>query len=116
MLGALVIALILVLASPVKRYLGSRSDLHSAARQLQHDRDTLAGLRAQQKRWSDPTYVEQQARRRLQYAMPGDTVYTVVDKGQRSDIERTRGTTKSTPPDTTAWNKRLWGSVRVAAG
>jgi cell division protein FtsB len=114
-LGVLVIGLVVVLASPVKRYLGSRHDVGAAAAQLQHDRARLTELAKQKARWSDPGYVQQQARKRLQFAMPGDTVYIVVDKGQRSDIERSR--TGPGPGSTAgvAWNQRLWGSLRAAA-
>jgi cell division protein FtsB len=115
-LGVLVIALVVVLASPVKRYLGSRHDVGAAAAQLQHDRSQLAALAKQRARWSDPGYVQQQARKRLQFAMPGDTVYIVVDKGQQSDIERTRDVPNAGTDAGHAWNQRLWGSVRAAAG
>ena len=115
-LGALVISLVVVLASPVKRYLGSRHDVGAAATQLQHDQDRLAELAKQKARWADPGYVQQQARKRLQFAMPGDTVYIVVDKGQRSDIERTRRVGGSATDGSGAWNQRLWSSVRAAAG
>jgi cell division protein FtsB len=114
-LGVLVIGLVVVLASPVKRYLGSRHDVGSAAAQLQHDRANLAQLARQKARWSDPGYVQEQARRRLQFAMPGDTVYIVVDKGQQSDIERSRYAPAAGAGDALAWNQRLWSSVRAAA-
>jgi hypothetical protein len=45
--------------------------------------------------------------------MPGDTVYVVVDKGQRSDIEKTAGSATG-PPRGDGWNTRLWDSVRAA--
>ena len=115
-LGVLVIGLVVVLASPVKRYLGSRRDVGTAAAQLQHDRAQLADLAKQKARWSDPGYVQQQARKRLQFAMPGDTVYIVVDKGQQSDIERTREVANAGTGGSNAWNQRLWGSIRAAAG
>jgi cell division protein FtsB len=115
-LGVLVIGLVVVLASPVKRYLGSRHDVGTAATQLQHDRTRLAQLARQKARWSDPGYVQQQARKRLQFAMPGDTVYIVVDKGQQSDIERTRTGPAAGSEGRDAWNQRLWSSVRAAAG
>jgi hypothetical protein len=45
--------------------------------------------------------------------MPGDTVYVVVDKGERSQIEKTAGS-GSAASQGTAWNTRLWDSVRAA--
>jgi cell division protein FtsB len=113
-LGGVVILLVVLLAAPISRYLGSRSDLSAAAQQLRDDQQQLAQLHAQKSRWSDPGYIEQQARTRLMYAMPGDTVYVVVDKGQRSDIEKTRGASSSGAP-APGWNGRLMDSIRAAA-
>jgi cell division protein FtsB len=113
-LGALVVLLVVVLASPLHRYLGSRTAVSAAARQLHDDQSALQRLRAQQARWSDPGYIQQQARLRLQYAMPGDTVYTVVGRSQLSTIEQTSGT-HARPATSDAWNERLWRSVEAAA-
>jgi cell division protein FtsB len=112
-LGGLVVLLVVLLASPIHRFLASRSDITSTAQQLRDDQQQLGDLRTQKARWSDPGYIQQQARARLQFAMPGDTVYVVVDKGQRSDIEKTAGLSSSNPRGS-EWNTRLWGSVRAA--
>ena len=112
-LGGIVVLLVVLLAAPIQRYLGSRSDLSGAARQLQEHRADLSQLTRQKQRWGDPGYIQQQARARLQYAMPGDTVYVVVDKGQRSDIEKTTGSS-SQQASKPGWNGRLWDSVRAA--
>jgi cell division protein FtsB len=112
-LGTVIVLLLVLLASPLNRYFGSRSDVNSAANQLQQDRARLAQLKKQQALWSDPGYIERQARARLQYAMPGDTTYIVVDRGARNQIART-----TTKPDTTtqagSWNTKLWNSVQQA--
>ncbi len=112
-LGGVVVLLVVLLASPVHRYLASRSDISTTAQQLHQDQEQLRRLQKQKDRWSDPGYVQQQARHRLQYAMPGDVVYVVVDKGQRSDIAKTAGT-RSLPTRGTEWNTRLWDSIRAA--
>jgi cell division protein FtsB len=113
-LGGLVIVLIVVLASPIQRYLNSRSQVSSAAAQLRHDQHALKQLRKQKAQWSDPGFIQQQARTTLQYAMPGDTVYVVADKGQSSDIEKTAGSGAKPPPGP-GWNVRLMDSIRTAA-
>jgi cell division protein FtsB len=113
-LGGVVVLLIVLLASPINRYLASRSDINSATQQLQQDQQRLAELTRQKARWSDPGYIQQQARTRLQYAMPGDTVYVVADKGQASDIQKTSGEAAAQPASP-AWNSRLMDSVRAAA-
>jgi cell division protein FtsB len=112
-LGGIVVLLIVLLASPIHRYLGSRSDVSTAAQQLHDDRARLADLARQKARYSDPGYIQRQARTTLQYAMPGDTVYVVVDKGQRSDIEKSAGSSGRANTGT-EWNTRLWNSVRAA--
>jgi cell division protein FtsB len=113
-LGGVVVLLIVLLASPVNRYLGSRRDISRTSEQLHRDQQRLAELQRQKARWSDPGYIQQQARTRLQYAMPGDTVYVVVNKGQSSDIEKTAGSS-ATGPAAPGWNTRLMDSVRAAA-
>jgi cell division protein FtsB len=113
-LGGVVLLLIVLLAAPINRYLSSRREVGRAAQQLHQHRQQLADLTKQQQRWGDPGYIQQQARLRLQYAMPGDTVYVVVDKGQRSDIEKTSGSGLAAPPGP-SWNTRLMDSLRTAA-
>jgi cell division protein FtsB len=112
-LGAVALLLVVLLAAPVHRYLASRGQVSAAASKLHDDRAALTRQLRQHTRWSDPGYVQRQARIRLQFAMPGDTVYVVVDKGQRSMIAKSSGV-RSTQPRGTGWNTRLWNSVRAA--
>jgi cell division protein FtsB len=112
-LGTLVVLLLVVLASPLNRYFQSRSALNDAAQKLKSDKARVSQLRQQIDRWGDPGYVQQQARQRLQYAMPGDTVYVVVDHGQKNDIAKTAGA-GATRNDQAGWNTRLWDSVTRA--
>ena len=113
LLGGVVVLLVVLLAAPVHRYLASRSEVGAARQSLIDDRTELRALRAQLQRWSDPGFIQQQARTKLQYAMPGDTVYVVVHAGQRSDIARSSGESAQQAAGP-AWNDRLWDSVRAA--
>lgn len=112
-LGTLVVLLLVVLASPLNRYFESRSALGNAQQKLQDDKAREAQLQRQVARWGDPGYIQQQARRRLQYAMPGDTTYVVVDHGQQNDIAKTAGS-GTNPGDQAGWNTKLWDSVTRA--
>jgi cell division protein FtsB len=112
-LGTLVVLLLVLLASPLNRYFASRGDVSRAAQQLTDDQRDLAELSKQQAQWSDPGYIQQQARERLQFAMPGDTVYVVVDRGAKSDIQKTAGSGNDTKAAGT-WNTKLWDSVQRA--
>ncbi|MGI8760348.1 MAG: FtsB family cell division protein [Jatrophihabitantaceae bacterium] len=114
-LGTLLVLLLVLLAAPLNRYFGSRNDASHAAQQLNEDRRQLAELTRQLALWSDPGYLQQQARARLQYAMPGDTVYVVVKRGARSQIEATQGVPAGKAA-AGAWNTRLWSSVQHAGG
>jgi cell division protein FtsB len=111
-LGTVVVLLLVLLASPLNRYFGSRSALSDSAGQLHRDQARLGELRKQIARWGEPGYIQAQARKRLQYAMPGDTVYVTVNRGQRNDIARTSGTQPS--PAAGGWNTALWDSVERA--
>ncbi len=112
-LSALVVLLVVVLASPVQRYLASRSDISRTASQLREHRAELVRLERQKALWADPGYVEQQARAKLYYAMPGDTVYVVSSSDQKNEIELTRAG-PSTAAAHPGWNGRLWDSLRRA--
>ena len=73
----------------------------------------LTELQAEKARWSDPAYVAQQARTRLQYAKPGETVYVVIRPGDENDE------TRDAPPATStvvgdSWSARMWNSVQAA--
>lgn len=114
-IGAVVILLVVLLASPLHRFLGSRSDIGAARQQLAADKRQLAELRAEQAKWDDPGYIQRQARARLQFAMPGDTVYAVVDRGAKTRIEQTSGQGGDEAARSLTWNGRLWQSVVAAS-
>ena len=111
-LGTVIILLLVLLASPLSRYFSSRSAVNGASSQLTDDRAQLAKLRKQLELWADPGYIQQQARARLQYAMPGDTVYVVVNRGQKNDIAKSAGDLGR--PTERSWNDKLWASVTKA--
>ena len=114
-LGAVMVLLVVVLAAPLHRFVSSRSALAQAEQQRRQSQSQLAELRQQLNQWNDPAYVEQQARSRLQYAMPGDTVYVVARPGQKSSLSaQTQQQTAPVRVPGGTWNQRLWGSVLTA--
>ena len=114
-LGGVVILLVVLLASPLHRFLASRSAISQAARQLRTDQQQLTRLRAEKALWNDPGFIQRQARSRLQFAMPGDVVYIVVDKGAKTQIEATAGAGAAAQAQGKTWNARLWNSVETAS-
>jgi cell division protein FtsB len=114
-LGAVMVLLVVILAAPLHRYLAARSALQQSITQRDSGQKQLQQLQQLDEQLSNPAYIEQQARIRLQYAMPGDTVYQVVQPGSKPSLDNkpAKSTTVSTVNGAT-WNQRLWGSVESA--
>jgi cell division protein FtsL len=114
-LGAVLVLLLVVLAAPVHRYLATRSALTQADRERKANQTELVQLQQQVAQWNDPAYIAQQARARLQFAMPGDTVYVVVAPNAKpvTGTPAPRDSTATRVPGD-SWNERLWGSIRTA--
>ena len=114
-LGAVLVLLVVLLAAPLHRFLAARSAVSQSVASRAASQRELTRLQQLDQQLSDPAYIQAQARIRLQYAMPGDTVYQVIDQGTQSGIDG--GAAKSTTTTTIAgdtWNQRLWGSVKTA--
>ncbi len=114
-LGAVLVLLVVLLAAPMHRFLAARSAVAQSVASRDAAREQLAQLQQLENQLSDPAYIQAQARLRLQYAMPGDTVYQVISPGKQSSIDTSAG--KSTSTTTIAgntWNQRLWGSIQSA--
>ena len=64
-------------------------------------------------RWEDPAYVEQQARQRFGWVMPGEVGYRVI--GADGSVEGDVPTLDEPPaPEQREWYETLWGSVEAA--
>lgn len=80
----LLVAALVVLAPQLKTLIEQRHQIALLEQQVQQSRDDLDDLDAQVDRWSDPVYVEAQARDRLYYVYPGDVTYLVLDDAEPS--------------------------------
>jgi cell division protein FtsB len=114
-LGVVVVLMALVLASPLQRFLQQRHALNQAEQQRGATSRQVVELQAQLDRWNDPAYVEREARARLQYARPGDTVYVVVDPSRPAqDASKQQNAPVTTTAGPTSWQTRAWTTLRVA--
>jgi cell division protein FtsB len=77
MLG-LIVAALLVLAAPLKTLIEQRQQIAQLEASLAEAQDAVDELNDEVARWSDPAYIEAQARERLYYILPGDVSYLVV--------------------------------------
>jgi cell division protein FtsB len=93
-LASIFVMLAVTLVPTLRSTLNQRRQISDLQGQLVQQGDTVAALRKEQRQWSDPAYVEQQARERLKFVRVGETSYTVIDA-------------EAAPPDT--------GGPKVAA-
>src|SRR5690606_2718720 len=75
---ALVVAGLLVLAAPLKTLIEQRQQIAQLEQSLAEAQDAVDDLNEQVARWSDPAYIQAQARERLYYVLPGDVSYLVI--------------------------------------
>ncbi|NYF13212.1 cell division protein FtsB [Pseudoclavibacter sp. JAI123] len=91
-LVALVVILgIAVLAPTAQRYIAQRQYVAQLQAELTQTQQSVDEIATERDRWSDPAYIQSQARGRLLFVMPGDTSYLVLDppattKQQQSNI------------------------------
>ncbi|SRR6266700_4233477 len=108
-LAAVVCAIALSLAYPVREYIAQRRQID----QLQAERQVLLThleqLERQQQHINDPAYVERLARDKLHLCMRGDTCYVVIG----GPGHRPGGAVAAAA---SPWYERLWQSVHSADG
>jgi cell division protein FtsB len=113
-LGLVVCALVLSLAYPLKEYLAQRGQLARLEQQQRAAEQRVTALEARRRQLSDPAYVKAQARKRLQYVLPGESVYVVVTPSPAVPTAAAPAAVPQPVGDTGAWYDRLWETVRTA--
>lgn len=78
-LWAILFALTLTLAPPIKHYFIQRAQISALNAQLNSDNKALNDARKELLLWHDPEYVKSQARERLHFVLPGERQYIVTD-------------------------------------
>lgn len=111
---ALIVAALLVLATPLKTLIEQRQQIAQLEASLAEAQDAVDDLNAEVARWSDPAYIQAQARERLYYILPGDISYLVVgeaDSGAGADQLPISDEIQTTQTD---WIGGLLGSTYTA--
>ena len=103
-------------ASSLRAYLQQRSHINDLKASIAQHEANIDELEGEKDRWNDPAYLEQQARLRLGYVMPGEKSYLVLGEDGKplepaSELQdpATVITTKQTP-----WWSDGWASVELA--
>src|SRR4051812_4423979 len=102
-------------ASSMRAYLDQRSHIDDLKGQIALRQARIDDLEREKRRWEDPAFVRQQARD-LNYVMPGETAYVVLDEdGKPLDSEASlsdpAAVARKAP---TAWWSTAWESVELA--
>jgi cell division protein FtsB len=113
MLGMLVLAVI-VLAPNLRILIEQRQAIAELTQKVHDTKQSVNDLKSDVARWSDPAYVESQARERLYFVFPGDVSYLVV--GKADEASTGEGLPISTEIQTTKvdWLHTLVASIYTA--
>jgi cell division protein FtsB len=106
-----VASVMVAVALPLKIWLGQRSDIASVSSQIKKVQGHIAALNAQHQRWSNPGYIEEQARQRLHYVVPGQKSYIVLGKGHLPHAAAAR---RQAAAARGPWYSQFWQSVEAA--
>jgi hypothetical protein len=96
--------------------LNQRSQINDLRSQLVQKRVTVAALQEEQRQWTDPAYVEQQARQRLKFVRVGETSYTVIEaEAPPVDAHGPKiAATAQAPSGNSPWYGQMWRSMVIA--
>ncbi len=111
-LAVVLVAVIVLLAPSVSRYLQQQGELDALRADIARQQQQQADYQSELARWDDPAFVRQQARERIFLVMPGETRYLV--KGGEG-IEEGTGEGSAAEPAYLPWVDSLWSSVERAA-
>ncbi|HEY3872934.1 MAG TPA: septum formation initiator family protein [Actinocrinis sp.] len=107
--GILALALCTVMvtvAYPLQEYLAQRSRIAAQNAQNAQTAAQIAQLKKQLAKWSDPNYVEIQARERLHYVMPGEIGFIVPSTAGSSEP------LGMPSPSAQPWYDNLWSTLK----
>ena len=107
---ALVLAtLVIALSMPARAWFSQRSQIATLRADVEAAQQRVADLQVQQERWSDPSFVAAEARKRLHFVLPGEVGYVTLGapaatSGAASDPAAAQG----------PWYSSLWGALQEA--
>lgn len=113
MLAGVFVMLAILVVPTLRSYLRQQSQIDALNEQVLDQRADLAQLQRDQARWSDPAFVEQQARGRLGFVKPGERSYIVVQPDAPEAATAGVAVAPSGRQDD-PWYGRMWESARIA--
>ena len=80
LLGLLILAVV-VLAPALRTLVDQQQQIAALERDVAAQQQQVAHLQVELDRWTDPAYIEAQARERLLFVYPGEVSFLVIDQG-----------------------------------
>jgi cell division protein FtsB len=118
-LAVVLLTITVLLAPSVRTYLQQRADIAALQQDIEARKQEQSNLKNDLSRWSDPAYIKQQARDRVNMMMPGETGYWVYDGSGTSAAPEDSATgtpgASSSNPDNLPWVDGLWESIQRSA-
>jgi cell division protein FtsB len=111
---ALVVLFVVVLAPSLKVLLEQRQQIAALEQQVEDAENSLEELTEERARWDDPTYIEAQARERLNYVFPGDHSYVVLDDSSTEPTQNGQPVSGSIQSTQVDWLTSMLASVYTA--
>ena len=108
---------VIIVAPTFSHYLEKQKELSQARTQLTDTKARIADLQKELDLWNDDDYVRTQARERLGYVLPGQTLYVVADPNKGSAQERLEQKVAEVDRNrraVTPWFVTMWDSISVA--
>ncbi|CAN5148525.1 hypothetical protein BH09ACT3_BH09ACT3_13970 [soil metagenome] len=110
----LIVLFVVVLAPSLKVLLEQRAQIATLEQQVKDAEDSLGELEEERARWDDPTYIEAQARERLNYVFPGDHSYVVLDDGSTAPTQGGQPISGSIQATEVDWLTSMLASIYTA--
>ena len=99
--------------SALHAWWGQRSEIQATKSEIASRRDSIRELENTKRRFDDPAYVQQQARERFGWVMPGEVGYRVI--GTDGELQGEMPVLADLPePKQRHWTDTLWASVEGA--
>ena len=112
-LAAVLCALTLTIAGPVRTYFAQRTEMHQLAASESALRKQIEDLEQQKVKLADPAYVAAQARERLGFVMPGEIPYQ-VQLPPTAAAPAQPGSRPATGSSNDPWYTSLWHTIADA--
>ena len=105
-------ALVISFGSSLRAYLQQSQQIHQLEAQIAASEASIAASKLQQERWKDPAYIEEQARLRFGWVLPGQTPYIVL--GADGQPLNTKAELDAQPPATSSTPVAWWSKEASA--